>query len=100
MHYLYLGLAVILEVVGTSFLKVAHSNPGFWPVASIVVSYALSFALLMLCLDRFPIWPCLCGLGRARNCPGSGDWRHCVWGEDRFGGPFRHWADCLWCCSS
>jgi len=55
MHYVYLGIAIILEVVGTSFLKIAYVKPGFWPITVIAISYTTSLAFMTLSLERFPI---------------------------------------------
>ena len=55
MHYFYLSLAIVLEVVGTLFLKVAYLNRGWWPVLVIVVCYSGAFYLMTLSLERFPI---------------------------------------------
>ncbi len=55
MHYLFLTIAIALEVTGTMFLKVAYLNRGWWPVLIIAISYAASFYFMTLCLERFPI---------------------------------------------
>ncbi len=55
MHWLYLSLAIIAEVIGTSFLK---SSEGFTrPLPSVVValSYLVAFYFLALTLKTLPV---------------------------------------------
>lgn len=55
MHYFYLGIAIFLEVVGTSFLKVASATPKPLPIAVVVIGYLSSLFFLSLCLDKLAI---------------------------------------------
>ncbi|MEI6240916.1 MAG: multidrug efflux SMR transporter [Planctomycetia bacterium] len=55
MHWLYLTIAIVAEVVGTSFLR---ASAGFTkPLPSIVVicGYGLAFFFLSLTLDKVPV---------------------------------------------
>lgn len=55
MGYLLLATAIVFEVIGTMFLKVAFQSREWWPIAVIVVCYAISFGFVMMSLARFPI---------------------------------------------
>lgn len=50
MAYLYLSVAILAEVIGTSFLKASEgfSRPG--PAVVTVIAYGLAFYMLSLCL--------------------------------------------------
>lgn len=54
MNYLFLALAIVAEVCGTSFMKLSDgfTRPG--PTAVTVVSYAAAFWLLSLTLRTIP----------------------------------------------
>jgi len=54
MHYLYLAIAILAEVIATSFLK---SSEGFTrPVqtAVVIIGYVVAFYCLSLCLRTLP----------------------------------------------
>ena len=55
MHWIYLGLAIVFEVVATSALKATagFSRPG--PVAIVVVGYLAAFGFLGLSLKTLPV---------------------------------------------
>ena len=56
MPYLFLAAAIVLEVIGTLFLKVAYLNRGaWWPIIIIVLCYTGAFTSLALSLERFSI---------------------------------------------
>lgn len=55
MHYLYLFLAVVGEVVGTSTLKATEGFTRLWPTLIVVVAYGVAFYFLSLSVQRFPI---------------------------------------------
>ena len=55
MHHVYLGLAILAEVVATSALKASDSFTRPWPTVIVIVGYIVSFYLLTLCLDKIPI---------------------------------------------
>jgi small multidrug resistance pump len=53
--WLYLLLAILTEVAGTSALKATEGFKRFWPSLIVVVGYALSFYLLSLTLKDIPV---------------------------------------------
>lgn len=55
MEWLYLGIAIILEVIATTALKASESFTRVWPSLVVVVGYGVSFYLLTLCLNRIPL---------------------------------------------
>ena len=55
MHHVYLGLAIVSEVIATSALKASESFTRPWPTVIVIIGYILSFYLLTLCLDKIPI---------------------------------------------
>ena len=54
-YWIYLGIAIVTEVIGTSALKSAEGFTRLWPSVVVVVSYALSFYLLSLTLKTIPV---------------------------------------------
>jgi small multidrug resistance pump len=54
MHYLYLALAILAEVCGTSFMKASQGFTRPLPSIVTIVSYALAFYLLSLTLRTLP----------------------------------------------
>jgi small multidrug resistance pump len=64
--YLYLGIAVIAEVVGTTSLKYCEEFTKPIPSILVVICYIIAFYCLMLCLRTFPVsiaYAIWCGLG-------------------------------------
>jgi small multidrug resistance pump len=55
MNWLYLGIAIVAEVIGTSALKYSESFSRLWPSVVVVVSYAIAFYLLALTLRSIPV---------------------------------------------
>lgn len=56
MHkWLYLLVAIISEVAGTSALKSAEGFTRFWPSCVVVVGYASAFYFLSLTLKSIPV---------------------------------------------
>jgi len=55
MKYVYLALAIILEVVGSSFLKASNGFTKAVPVAVMIVAYVASFYCLSQALKHFPL---------------------------------------------
>ncbi len=53
-NYLYLGLAIICEVIATSFLARSEGFSKLGPTAVSLVGYAISFYLLSLTLRTVP----------------------------------------------
>ncbi len=55
MHWLYLIIAIVAEVIGTSALKSADGFTRLGPSLVVVVSYTVSFLLLSLALRTLPV---------------------------------------------
>lgn len=55
MHWLYLAIAIVAEVVGTSFLKASAGFTKPLPSLMVAVGYGLAFFFLSLTLDKVPV---------------------------------------------
>jgi small multidrug resistance pump len=55
MNWLYLTIAIICEVIGTSFLKASEGFTHLIPSLIVVVGYACSFYFLSLTLRTIPV---------------------------------------------
>jgi small multidrug resistance pump len=55
MHWLYLVIAIVAEVVGTSFLRASAGFTKPLPSLVVVVGYGLAFFFLSLTLDKVPV---------------------------------------------
>ena len=55
MHYFYLALAIISEVIATSLLKKTAGFTVFTPSLIVIVGYALAFYFLSLTVDTIPV---------------------------------------------
>ena len=55
MHWLYLALAIVLEVAGTTSMKLSEGFTRLVPTVLLVVFYALSFSLMTLALKRIDV---------------------------------------------
>ena len=54
-HWIFLILAIISEVIATSFLKAAEGFTRLWPSLVVIVGYLLAFYLLSLTLRTIPV---------------------------------------------
>ncbi|MBK6958352.1 MAG: QacE family quaternary ammonium compound efflux SMR transporter [Nitrosomonas sp.] len=54
-HWIFLAVAIISEVIATSFLKSSEGFTRFWPSVVVVVGYLLAFYLLSLTLKTIPV---------------------------------------------
>jgi small multidrug resistance pump len=69
--YIYLAIAIVCEVIGTSALKEAEGFTRLWPSLIVIISYFVAFFLLSLTLKSIPtaigyaIWS---GAGTALIC--------------------------------
>ena len=54
-HWIFLAVAIISEVIATSFLKSAEGFTRFCPSLVVVVGYLLAFYLLSLTLKTIPV---------------------------------------------
>lgn len=52
--YVYLTVAIVVEVLATSFLKASDSFTRLWPSLATVAGYAISFYFLSLALRVLP----------------------------------------------
>jgi small multidrug resistance pump len=55
MHWAYLGLAIISEVVGTTALRATNGFTALGPSALVVCAYGASFYFISLTLDAIPL---------------------------------------------
>lgn len=55
MHWLFLALAIVAEVVATSSLKLTEGFSRLWPSLAVVGGYALAFYLLSLSLRHMSV---------------------------------------------
>lgn len=55
MHWLYLGVAILFETIGTTALQASQQFTRAGPSLVVVISYALSFYLLALTLRFMPV---------------------------------------------
>ncbi|GGG93947.1 multidrug SMR transporter [Parapedobacter pyrenivorans] len=66
MKYIFLGLAIVLEVVGTSFLNASNGFSRITPTLVSIVSYVICFYFLSLAIKQIPLgiaYAIWCGLG-------------------------------------
>ncbi len=54
-HWVYLAIAIIAEVIGTSFLKQAEGFTRLWPSVAVILSYIVAFYFLSLTLRTLPV---------------------------------------------
>ena len=55
MHWLYLALAILADVVATSCLKASVGFTRLWPSLAAVAGYAVAFFFLALTLRTLPV---------------------------------------------
>jgi small multidrug resistance pump len=55
MHWIYLAIAIVAEVVGTTFLKASEGFSKPLPSLAVVVGYGLAFFFLSRTLDTLPV---------------------------------------------
>ncbi len=55
MHWLYLAIAIVAEVIGTSALKASDGFTKLYPSLIVIVGYGVSFYCLSLTLRTIPI---------------------------------------------
>jgi small multidrug resistance pump len=55
MQWVFLAIAVVSEVIGTSALKATEGFSRFWPSAIVVLGYASAFYFLSLTLKTIPV---------------------------------------------
>ncbi len=55
LHYIYLIIAVIAEVIGTSALQASEQFTKFWPTVILVIAYAATFYFMAITLKFMPV---------------------------------------------
>ncbi|MEM8955989.1 MAG: SMR family transporter [Verrucomicrobiota bacterium] len=55
MHWIYLSIAIVAEVIGTSFLKTSEGFTKLWPSLVVVAGYGVAFFFLSLTLRSIPV---------------------------------------------
>lgn len=55
MHWLFLGIAIIAEIFGSSMLKMSEGFTRLFPSIGVIAGYVLSFYLLSLALKGIPL---------------------------------------------
>jgi small multidrug resistance pump len=55
MQYVYLGIAILGEVVATSALKAADGFTNLWPSVIVVIGYAVALIFLSLVVRTMPV---------------------------------------------
>jgi small multidrug resistance pump len=55
MHWFYLGVAIIAEVIGTSSLRATDGFTRWWPSVAVVLGYGISFYFMSLTLRAIPM---------------------------------------------
>jgi len=55
MQWLYLAVAILSEVLGTTCLKLSDGFTKPWPAAGVVAGYGVAFVLLSLTLRTMPV---------------------------------------------
>lgn len=54
-HWIYLAIAIVAEVIGTSFLKISEGMTRLAPSIAVTVSYVIAFYFLSLTLRTMPL---------------------------------------------
>lgn len=54
MPYVYLAIAIVGEVIGTSLLKTSDGMSKLWPTCASILAYAVTFYFLSLTLRTIP----------------------------------------------
>ncbi len=78
MGYIYLVLAIIAEVIGTTALQACDGFTRFIPSSIVVIGYGLAFYFLSLVLRSIPMGVAYAIWGRARHCPDFCGRRFCL----------------------
>lgn len=55
MHYVYLSIAIVSEVIGTSALKASKEFTQLWPSVAVVGGYVIAFYFLTLSLRHIAV---------------------------------------------
>ena len=55
MHYLYLSIAIAVEILGTALLKVSDGFSKLWPSVGVLLSYSTAIFFLSLAVKVIPV---------------------------------------------
>lgn len=55
MHYLYLAVAIVSEVIGTTALQASNGFTRLWPSLVVVVGYGIAFYGLSIAIKTIPV---------------------------------------------
>jgi len=55
MHYLFLGIAIVAEVIATTALKASAGFSKLWPSLVVIFGYGLAFYCLSIALRTIPV---------------------------------------------
>jgi small multidrug resistance pump len=55
MQWIFLSIAIVSEVIGTSALKASEGFSRLWPSVTVIVGYASAFYFLSLTLQTMPV---------------------------------------------
>ena len=55
MPYIFLAIAIITEIAGTSFLKSAEGFSKFWPTLGTLISFGMCFYFLSITMKYLPL---------------------------------------------
>jgi small multidrug resistance pump len=53
--YVFLGLAIAVEVIGTSLLKATDGFTRLWPTAGVLAAYTLAFVFMARSVQEVPV---------------------------------------------
>lgn len=71
MHWIFLALAIMSEVFGSSMLKLSDGFSKLWPTLGVALGFALAFYFLALTLKTLPLgtaYAIWAGLGLVLTC--------------------------------
>ena len=66
MPYIYLLIAIITEIIGTSFLKSAEGFTKLWPTLGTLISFGICFYFLSTAMKYLPLNISYATMGRIR----------------------------------
>ncbi|CAA4167965.1 multidrug resistance efflux protein QacC [Staphylococcus aureus] len=66
MPYIYLLIAIITEIIGTSFLKSAEGFTKLWPTLGTLISFGICFYFLSTAMKYLTTKYFICNMGRIR----------------------------------
>ena len=55
MPYIFLAIAIVTEIIGTSFLKAAEGFTKLWPTLGTLISFGICFYFLSVTMKYLPL---------------------------------------------